>query len=245
MSVDGASVDWLGHGGLLLPTFSAAVVCVALLRRPCRRWFGAECAFALWLLPPLAMLAGQLPHMARSATGVFSSAVLVAVSAVDTDAGAPGAAVLKWHAFVAWVWLAGTVASLALAAVAQARYGARLRGAAPLAGMVLPWPVLRAPDPGLGPALAGAWRPRIVVPGDFEARYDADERALILAHEAMHARRRDGWWRLLAQLCASLLWFHPLAWWAFARCAMIRNWPATRPCCASMPAVVAAMREQC
>jgi hypothetical protein len=55
-----------------------------------------------------------------------------------------------------------------------------------------------------------------VVPADFETRYTGAEQALILAHEAMHARRRDGWWSLLAQLFASLLWFHPLAWWALA-----------------------------
>lgn len=30
----------------------------------------------------------------------------------------------------------------------------------------------------------------------------------------MHAHRRDGWWSLLAQVFASLFWFHPLAWWA-------------------------------
>ncbi|WP_449422876.1 M56 family metallopeptidase [Rhodanobacter lindaniclasticus] len=55
-----------------------------------------------------------------------------------------------------------------------------------------------------------------MLPADFEQRYDADERALILAHETAHARRGDGWWCLLARILAALCWFHPLAWWALA-----------------------------
>jgi beta-lactamase regulating signal transducer with metallopeptidase domain len=59
-----AAIDWLGRGWLLVLAFTAAVLVAALLRRPCRRLFGAERAFQLWLLPPLAMLASQLPHVA-------------------------------------------------------------------------------------------------------------------------------------------------------------------------------------
>ena len=59
MSSELAAIDWLGHGWLLLLAFSAAVLLAAALRRPCRRWFGTERAFQLWLLPPLAMLASQ------------------------------------------------------------------------------------------------------------------------------------------------------------------------------------------
>jgi hypothetical protein len=55
-----------------------------------------------------------------------------------------------------------------------------------------------------------------VLPADFEDRYDAAERALILAHEVMHAHRRDGLWCLLAQPVVALFWFHPLAWWALS-----------------------------
>jgi len=76
--------------------------------------------------------------------------------------------------------------------------------------------MLRAPGSDIGPALVGAWRSRIVLPADFECRYDPTEQMLILAHETTHARRRDGWWCLLAQLVVALFWFHPLAWWALA-----------------------------
>ncbi|MEI7036131.1 M56 family metallopeptidase [Fulvimonas yonginensis] len=214
MSIDPSGVDWLGRSWRAVLAFTVAVPCVALLRRPCRRLFGAEHAFALWLLPPLAVLAGELPH-ATASTNAWSSALAATLPSRLPLATAQVPA-LAWQAAAAWLWLAGAVASLALAAWAQARYCANLRRAVPLAECSLAWPVLRADSPCIGPALVGALRPRIVVPADFGERYAADERALVLAHEAMHARRRDGWWSLMARVSASLLWFHPLAWWALA-----------------------------
>ena len=43
-----------------------------------------------------------------------------------------------------------------------------------------------AADPSIGPALVGVLRPRLVLPADFETRFDARERALILAHEEVY-----------------------------------------------------------
>lgn len=207
--------DWSGTAGLLLLACTGALACVALLRQPCRRWFGAGSAFLLWALPPLAMFASQLPHAPAASAGGLSGAAWVVVSGSDAWPRARVAAV-DWAGALAWAWWLGVAASLLRAAVAQARYRKGLRGAVPLAGVSLRWPVLRAASVATGPALVGGWHPRIVVPADFEARYTEDEQALILAHEAMHARRHDGCWSLLAQLFASLLWFHPLAWWALA-----------------------------
>lgn len=207
--------DWFAPAALLLLACTAALACVALLRRPCRRWFGAEIAVLLWGLSPLAMLASQLPHPSVAGSGALAGAAWVAVSTTDAWSGAHGAGVGR-SGMMAWIWLLGMAASLLRAAVAQARYRRGLRDAVPLEGVSLRWPVLRATTVDAGPALVGAWRPCIVVPADFEARYTGTEQALILAHEAMHARRRDGAWSLLAQLLASLFWFHPLAWWALA-----------------------------
>jgi beta-lactamase regulating signal transducer with metallopeptidase domain len=213
MSAELTSLDWSGRGLLLVLAFTAGVACVALLRHGLRRLFGAECAMTLWLLPPLAMVASQLPHVAGQTSPVAGSLLLVL-----SDGGgwspAADAAAPDWRAVAALLWLVGVAVRLALAAHAQARYRACLQDAVPLAGMTTEWPVWRAASPTIGPALVGAWNPRIVVPVDFEQRYAARERTLILAHEATHARRRDGWWCLLAQVCAALYWFHPLAWWA-------------------------------
>ncbi|HEY8682437.1 MAG TPA: M56 family metallopeptidase, partial [Rhodanobacter sp.] len=212
-SLELMAIDEIGRGWLLTLAFTAAVLVVVALRKPCRRLFGAERAFQLWLLPPLAMLASQLPHVVAVQVTVLSPVVLTITSvagALSSDVANSSA--IDWRTCVVLIWLAGIVISFLLAAFVQSRYSAHLRGATPVVGVSSRWPVLRAAGVDVGPALVGAWRVRIVLPADFEQRYDASERALILAHEAMHARRHDGWWCLLAQTVIAMFWFHPLAW---------------------------------
>ena len=212
-----AGIDWFGRGWLLVLAFSVAVLLVAAMRQPCRRWFGTERAFQLWVLLPLAMLAGQLPHPAAAPAGALPSVIYLITSAASgLPAYATAVTALDWRAAAMLLWLLGTIAALLLAAVAQWRYRRCLIGATPMLNVAMRWPVLRAAVVDVGPALVGAWRARIVLPADFDTRYDAAERALILAHEATHARRGDGWWCLCAQIVAAVFWFHPLAWWALA-----------------------------
>jgi beta-lactamase regulating signal transducer with metallopeptidase domain len=213
-SLELAARELLPHGWLLLLAFSIATSMVALLRRPCRRLFGAERAFQLWLLPPLAMLASQLPHAARVVPAWPSLVVRIAEAARALPATAPVASTIGWRVVLLLAWLIGMIGWSALGWRQQARYRRRLHGARRVPDASLRWPIWHAADAAIGPALVGAWRPRIVLPADFETRYDADERRLILAHEAAHAQRRDGCWMLVAQIVAGLCWFHPLCWWA-------------------------------
>ena len=205
---------WCRTGWTLLLVFTAAVLVVAALRKPLRMAFGAERAFLLWLLPALVMPASLLPHAA--ATTASLPPIVLKISSLPSVPYAAAAGALGWRVWLVALWFAGVVVALLLAAYAQRRYRGKLRGAAVYATAATRWPVMRATDSGTGPALVGAWRPQIVVPFDFDARFDSDERGLILAHEAMHAHRRDGWWCLLAQIVAAIFWFHPLAWWALA-----------------------------
>jgi len=207
---------WAARGWLALLAFTAAALLVAALRKPCRRWFGAERAFQLWLLPPLALLASQLPHAAAT-TAPLPPLVYTITSAVGAAPAQVGAwDDFDWRVGALLLWLAGGFVVLAQAALAQSRYRRRLRGATPLADARSRRPVLRAVRADVGPALVGAWCSRIVLPADFDQRYDPTEQALILAHEDAHARRGDGWWCLFMQLLAALFWCHPLAWWALA-----------------------------
>jgi beta-lactamase regulating signal transducer with metallopeptidase domain len=212
-SLDMLAAGWCGVAWPLLLVFTAAMLVVAALRKPCRRAFDAGRAFLLWLVPPVAMLASVLPHAAVPASTlppiILSIATLPEATAFGVNASSAG----DLRLWIAVLWLAGAVFALSLAAHAQWRYRAKLRGAVPY-GNGSRRQVLRAADPPIGPALVGAWRPCIVVPWDFDDRYDAAERKLILAHEAMHARRDDGWWCLVAQIVRAAFWFHPLAWWA-------------------------------
>ena len=214
-SLEPMAIDWIGRGWLLILAFTAAALVVVALRKPCRRLFGAERAFQLWLLPPFAMLASQSPHGASPGLAVLPALVHVITSVSEVlPVHASGPVGMGWRGLVMLLWCAGMVAAVAWAVFAQRRYRHRLHGATPMADVRSRWPVLRATSADVGPALVGAWRVRIVLPADFERRYDATEQALILAHEAMHARRRDGWWCLWAQVVVAMFWFHPLAWWA-------------------------------
>lgn len=214
-SIDALVTAWTARGWLALLAFTAAVLVVAVLRRPCRRLFGTERAFQLWLLPPLAMLASQLPHAALTPVVVLPAVVTTITAATASlPAYTVVANSVDWRTCAALLWLLGAVGSLLLAVFAQSRYRIRLRGATAVTGLRSQWPVLRATGTDVGPALVGAWRSRIVLPADFEHRYDSIEQALILVHETTHARRGDGWWCLFARIVAAIFWFHPLGWWA-------------------------------
>ncbi len=56
--------------------------------------------------------------------------------------------------------------------------------------------------------------PRLVLPGAFWKRLDADQQAALVIHELAHLRRGDHWVRLLEILCTGLFWWHPALWWA-------------------------------
>ncbi|WP_019464745.1 M56 family metallopeptidase [Dyella japonica] len=210
-----SSPEWISHGWLATLAFTFGVCAVALLRHPCRRLFGTELAALLWTVPPLAVVVACLPHVVTGPLAGLPPIVVQIASAPGPLVTAAQASTtqpeLPW--FVSMAWLGGVVGVSLVALMAQRRYRYRLRDAVPMPGTTFPWPVLKATHADVGPALVGAWRPRIVLPADFERRYEPGERALILAHEATHARRLDGWWCLIGQAVASLFWFHPLAWW--------------------------------
>jgi hypothetical protein len=67
---------------------------------------------------------------------------------------------------------------------------------------------------GRGPLLVGVWRPLVVIPNNFEQLYDAEEQALILAHEQAHRARGDQLVNVVATAWLCLFWFNPLMYWA-------------------------------
>ena len=61
-----------------------------------------------------------------------------------------------------------------------------------------------------GPAVMGSLWPRIVLPADFDQRFDARERDLILLHERTHIRRGDPIANLAIVACRVLGWCNPM-----------------------------------
>ncbi len=187
---------WQAHLGL-----SVGLVAVALLRRPLRRLAGAQEAYALWLLPLLCMACAALPGTGLPRL-VLDPVIWQAALAPLQRAGRSGPDVpLLWPL----LWLAGAALMLGWQCMRHRRFVRDLPRD--------PHDRLRTPR-GSSPGLLGIWRPRLLLPMDFEERFNAQERHWVLVHEALHARRHDNAARLLAALLQALAWFNPLLWWA-------------------------------
>lgn len=190
---------------------SAAIVFVLLLRGAWQRRFGAAALPLLWALVPASLLAVALP--ARIEPVSVEPVRFAASSATVADAAAPvtdlPAAAGDW---LIALWLFGSAVSGIHFLRLQRRFRHRLgpmrdRGDG----------VRVAAASALSPAVLGLLRPRIVVPADFERRFDSEQQALILAHERSHLRRGDLFANAAATVLRTVYWFNPLIHFAATR----------------------------
>ncbi len=190
---------------------SLAGVAVLLLRMPLQRWLGAEIAYRLWIVLPLAALAAcfSMPQPAPEAT----------LAAPVTFAAAPAVVVrvtsslrsMDADRWLLAIWMLGACALLAVLVRQQRRFVARLR--------------LRRGDDGswrsgmsdAAPAVLGVLRQKLVLPERFESDYSNEEQQLVIAHERMHQLRRDPWALAVCALLRTLFWFNPIVQFAAMR----------------------------
>ncbi|ASK97689.1 TonB family protein [Xanthomonas campestris pv. merremiae] len=185
---------------------SAALLACLVLRRVLRAWLGATAAYAIWAAVPLAVLAAAIPGPPIAAALPKMPAMVAMPLNLQSSEHA-------WAGQLLAVWLTGGVAMAVALWWRQHRFMRRLGVLHALDGEL--WAATR--DVGL-PVSVGLWRPRIVLPMDFDTRYSAAERTLILAHERLHLRRGDLYANLLAALLLCIGWCNPLmhlAWRAF------------------------------
>jgi TonB family protein len=182
---------------------SAAIALVLLARRPLRRGFGARVAYAAWWLVPAALLALAIPSAPSgdvAAMGLrIATPLRVATGFAGREAG------FSWQSWALGAWACGAIASALRMVSAQARFRAALGALRPQGDA---WRAEFAAD--ALPATVGVLAPRIVVPVDFEARFDARQRELILAHDRAHVARGDARANLAAATLRCLCWFNPL-----------------------------------
>ncbi len=208
-----ATTEWLQM--LWAATLAVAVVAVVLLVLPqlLRRRFGAGVAYAAWWLLPATWIASLLPARvieyeatASLAQALPLQAIAQPISTVPTAAGA-GSSVM-WLAawFLGAMWMAWRLWRQ------QRRFEMTLGELQPLREGL--WQAQARH--GL-PALLGVLRARIVLPSDFDQRYNDDERSLMLAHERLHWRRGDHLANLAAAIVRCVFWFNPLVHVAAAR----------------------------
>lgn len=188
-----------------------ALAIVFLLRRPMRRAFGPNAAYAVWTLVPALMLASAFSRVAPQGTAMPLTAVPLTApvpvpGAVDTAAPTDVAAVLLG------AWSIGLVLWLSMRVVAQWRWRRRIGSFR----RVRDGTAYAAADASL-PAAVGWPRAVVVLPADFDARFSEKERGLVIEHERRHIARGDLHAQMIAEALRALLWFHPLVHWAAVR----------------------------
>lgn len=191
----------------LLQATAAITFALALalgLRIPVRRWLGARAAYGLWALVPLAVAAVLLPARRAELAAATSGAPGGLLATLPESAEASAMATTGLLA----VWLLGAASLALLMTVRQRRFHCGVTRQPGRDHDVSGWPA---------PAVVGLFRPRIVLPSDFSARYTPDEQRLVIAHEQLHVERGDIPAQALASLLRCLFWFHPLVHVAAAR----------------------------
>lgn len=198
-----SSADLLeAFGGATLAS-SIAVALAFLLSRWLRGRFGAGVAYAAWWLVPASLLAMLLPAPVAELpeASVMPMAMPLAAPTMTTTP----VATFDPTPWLAALWLLGALAMALRLWWLQHRFERGLGRLRPLRDDL--WQA----QASLGlPALLGVVRARIVLPDDFQLRYDARERQLMLAHERTHHRRGDHMANFAVAALRCVFWFNPL-----------------------------------
>ncbi|MFL9584418.1 M56 family metallopeptidase [Stenotrophomonas sp. AB1(2024)] len=187
---------------------AVAVLLLAALQPLLRRLGGVALVYRSWWLVPLVLLAPLLPVPTLP---LSDSAPVQALGAALRAPVLPSSAML-WPVLLAALWGAGAILVAGAQWRGQQRFERGLGALQPRSDGS--WQA--SADPGL-PALVGLWEPRVVVGPDFDARFSAAERDLILQHEHQHRCHGDHWANAALALLRCVFWFHPLLPWAARR----------------------------
>ncbi len=182
---------------------TAALLLVLLMRRRLRLMFGATIAYAAWLLVPIASVAVLLPAPEAETVSIPTVYRFIAqpMQAVIASAGS-GINVATW---LCAAWLFGAFAMLMHFIRQQRRFRTSLGRL-----FVREADVLQADAVAGLPAAIGWLNPVIVLPVDFDRRYSAEQRDLMLAHERAHIRHGDLQANAVFLALRCLFWFNPL-----------------------------------
>lgn len=182
-------------------TLGVGILIVLILRVPVRRLAGAHVAYALWLLPLVAFLAWLAP--ARQITLVLpATSITTTVDSASAISSSDMSALL-----IVVAWFVGVAGMLTLFALRQRIF---VRSAGSLEPVTALGRSVFSAAPSHGPAVVGALRPIILLPRDFDTRFSAEERALVLAHEKAHLDRFDPIINAAAMGLRAVNWFNPL-----------------------------------
>ncbi len=184
---------------------ACAGLCVFARRRTSAATRHGIWALAFASLLALPLLPWVLPVWTPPPAIAQSAATLLSLE-VGSGATAPG---VNWRDWLPAVWLAGFVVVflrllIGMATVRQMVRRAKVDGHAEEITILT--------SDGAGVPLTWGWlHPVILLPARSQ-HWAADLRRNVLLHELGHVRRNDWLTRMLAQVAASVYWFHPLVW---------------------------------
>jgi bla regulator protein blaR1 len=183
-----------------------------ILRRPMLAAFGPEWTYAAWVLPVLPAIPVRMPALPSMDPGGVLGESAGAVYRATANFEQQVAPVMGLTEIALWVWALGAVALFAWG-ISRYAYLLQLLRDAEQVGEYDDMPIEVAAVPV--PLTVGIFAPRIIVPTTLWAVTDEAGRSKILAHEAVHARRRDVLWNLMGFGLLCLHWFNPVAWLAY------------------------------
>jgi bla regulator protein BlaR1 len=190
---------------------------VLAVRVPVRRAFGPRVAYALWSLPVLRLMMPPIPSAWRQAVTetpisrvgeTITVVILPGAASIDPVGTASAMPSLSTVLLIAWAIVAAGFLAFHLAH--HLTFCRRILARGVTVDRIARVRVIES-DAAAGPMAFGIVRPCVAFPKDFAERFDADERALALAHELGHHARGDLVANWIALAVLSLHWFNPLA----------------------------------
>jgi len=235
--------DWLLAISLRASLLTLAVI---LIQSMLRRHLSPRWRYALWLPVLIVLLMPALVESRWSAESLLVVAaeptqqVLPEVPVVFAPTGpAPVPAPPEPMIQLGWqhVWLIGALGLVItgltsfMLTLRRFRKHARVADAellAEVAALAEEIGLRRVPRVCLSsaissPAVAGLFRPILLLPAGFREAFTAREARLVLKHELMHLKRGDLLMNALLCVLMALHWFNPLLWLAFYKARIDRE----------------------
>lgn len=226
---------------LLANSWRAGILIIVLfaVRGFLRRFMDARMIYWFWVLVTARLLlpfdvpvsvsaARYLPPAPRTyATDFDAASAQVAPDIVAPPAARSLGELLFNEQTLAIVWLGGVVAVLLAYSWANLSFRRQLSRNGRRAGKrteqmlsdssramgLNPIPALEM-DGISGPALFGAWRPRLLFPSGLAEQLSDEELRLVVLHELGHLKRHDLFLQGLLLVSQAVHWFNPLVWLA-------------------------------
>ena len=192
---------------------TALMLVVLAIRGPVAGRFGARAAYLLWLAPALRMVMPPLPEIWSVAPAQQIQEAVTVMTGVSSPAGialvAPDSSPV-WPMLLVALWLGGAALFFMRHILAYRRFvRTTLAGVEPFETREA---ITFSASPRIASPLAlGIIGKAIIVPHDFNTRFNATEQRLALAHELTHHRRGDPGVNLMALVMLALHWFNPVA----------------------------------